>query len=253
MIKAIVVFVLLCCSLASAAMRVMTYNIQVASVFTPSWENRKCNVVDYINYFQPDILCLQEATVKQIDDLLAEYKEGYPHFEGYSYVAFGTHKERYHNAILYSPAKINVVTSGVFDLGGWGRGCVWALCFDKEDGSLFYVYNTHLATAQIFRAAQAKKIVDMINHRTHNLPVVLCGDLNADRDSKVLQILSSVLVDFGPDLPTFKNRKIDYIMGYGSHALESHVVMKEEYGSDHYPVAVVVDVEFWDGISKQAR
>jgi endonuclease/exonuclease/phosphatase family metal-dependent hydrolase len=234
--KLLILFLLLCGSVC-ASTRIMTYNIEVKSWFTTSWESRKCAVVEDIEVFRPDILCLQEVAAKQADDLLAEFGK-------YGYVAFGKNKACYHNAIFYSEDKIGIVASGNFSLGGWGRGCVWALCFDKEDGSLFYVYNTHFSLMQIFRVSQAKTMLDKMNSRVYDLPVVLCGDLNASRDNEVLEILSRLLVDFGPDIPTHKNRKIDYIMGYGSRALESHVIITDKYGSDHEPVAVVVDVEF---------
>lgn len=237
-----------CYKKLNTAVSIMTYNIQVDSVFTPLWSARRDNVVENIQDHNPDILGLQEAKKHQQQYLFDE-------LEGYDFViCFVCDGVRGgHNPILYRSDIVELLDSGVIKLF-FPRLCTWARFKDLRSGKCFYVYNTHFSLIQHARISSVASIYESMLSREYNQePVVLCGDLNVTEDDVVLcRFRSAGLFDTWrlahPEMkpvPTIGNRKLDFILTtLGVDILGTSVVVKkfEKRPSDHNPVIALLEI-----------
>jgi endonuclease/exonuclease/phosphatase family metal-dependent hydrolase len=116
------------------------------------------------------------------------------------------------------------------------------------DGTEFTFATTHLHHANDeFRQRQATKLNDLFAERIH--PMIIAGDLNANPDSKPLEILTPKwLVATGDNLFTFPAEKptkqIDYILARPKSifAIRSVSVVDEPVASDHRPLLAVIEI-----------
>ena len=133
----------------------MTFNIRVDTILDGfnGWSRRRDMVCDVISDCRPDILGLQEALKRQVDDIL----EG---VEGYDVIGVGRKDGKTkgeYSCILYRTDRFEPIDSGTFWLSNrpespgsltWGnlcsRICTWGRFVNKWTGRAFYVYNTHL-------------------------------------------------------------------------------------------------------------
>jgi endonuclease/exonuclease/phosphatase family metal-dependent hydrolase len=250
------------------AIKFMTYNIRNnnARDGMDSWQYRRQNVADVINEVDPDILCVQEAYLDQMNYLAA--------LQQFSFVGYGrddgdTSGE--YAAIFYRNARFLPVKCGRFWLSptpdepsfGWGanhrRMATWSQLLDELTNRRFLVICTHLDHEfEEARVNGVDVVRSWVRSSEVNNPIVFAGDFNDGPGGAALQRAfldfsdSRVRSESKPEGPegTFngfdlKNRctseRIDYILLKGDVSVISHNHVDQlssdgRYPSDHYPV-----------------
>ena len=275
MIKILSSFLIILVSAICSAQEVsvMSYNIKYANENDGgnSWSKRKDFITNQIQFYEPQILGLQEAVKTQIEHFLAEV-------DGYHSIGVaredGRDKGEY-TAILYKTEDFEIEESSTFWLSetpeavstGWDaalpRICTYALFKTKNSGKRFWVFNTHFDhIGKVARTKSAELILKKIAKlNTNELPVILMGDLNLEPDAEgVIKILKQLQDSrkiarntFGPE-GTFNgfqfdkpiNRRIDYIFVNDQISVNKYAVLTDsknfKYPSDHFPV--FIEAEF---------
>jgi endonuclease/exonuclease/phosphatase family metal-dependent hydrolase len=251
--------------------RLATFNIRTPIDKPPNaWTCRVDRVRALIQLHRFDLMGLQEATEKQIDDLLTE---------GWAYVGVGRDDGKRGgeaSPIFYKKALFDVQESGTFWLSetpevpgskSWDtactRICTWARMTDRKTGKAFVYFNTHLdhvsPTAKENGMALILKRIKAIDK---GIPVLLTGDMNSGPDSKPIALAKEALKDakavsLSPHTGPFgtsnsfnfkkeKTSRIDYIFVSTGIRVLTHATLDDSekglYPSDHFPV--VADVAF---------
>ena len=254
------------------AFRVASFNIRTPVDKPPNaWTCRVDRVRALIQRHGFDLMGLQEATEKQIDDLLTD---------GWAYVGAGRDDGKRGgeaSCIFYKKDRFDVRDSGTFWLSetpevpgskSWAAGCTrictWARLADRKSGKVFVHFNTHLDHMSV--AARTNGIALILNRMpqiAQGMPALLTGDMNATPESEPIRLALYVLRDSsarsrtphtGP-VATFNgfkfNKKptacIDYIFVSTGIRVLTHATLddseKELYPSDHFPVAADVVFE----------
>lgn len=248
------------------AFRVATFNIRTPIDKPPNaWTCRVDRVRALIQRHGFDVMGLQEATAKQIDDLLTE---------GWAYVGVGRDDGKRGgeaSCIFYKKARFDVLESGTFwlsetpDVPGsksWDtactRICTWARLKDRKTGKVFVYFNTHLD--HVSPAAKENGMALILKRITaieKGIPVLLTGDMNSGPESKPIALAKAVLKDakaisrtphagpFGTsnsfNFKKEKTARIDYIFVSTGVSVLTHATLDDSenslYPSDHFPVA----------------
>lgn len=295
----------------SHSLRVVQLNI--GSLIEADWENRRHEIVAWLNKLQPDVICLQEVwqsdeqenTAGWIADRLDSHDSGGDLAEnpdaGSWHWAFGGF-----TLDAFVPDPTLLFGSAVISRWKIDYSEAWRLPFDdnadrvvrKVPWELFHAetagidfFSTHLTPAPtdgLHRIVQVQAIDEHIKRIRGNrdqhvfgrervgMPVVLCGDFNAEPDSDEIRFLTSltplngkttfyqdawrVAGDFGPgytqdwrDNPTSASlnvhrKRIDYVFvgdafrreGSAGRVLDAEVVfntkMTDVMASDHWGI-----------------
>ncbi len=248
----------------------MTYNIRFSTQNDGEnwWELRKEWVADLVNYYEPDVLGIQEGLYHQVAYLDSA-------LNGYSYVGVGRDDGKQageFSAIYYKDYEYEVIDSGTFWLSetpdqvsvGWDasmeRISTWALFKDIATANEFYVFNAHLDHRGATSRLNALKLIHekAEEFNSEKLPVILMGDLNAVPESEPIQFLNKVMFDskivsgkkpFGPE-GTFNgfdtshplDYRIDYIFVDETIEVLDYAVLSNSQQnrtpSDHLPVYI---------------
>ncbi|EMI18131.1 endonuclease/exonuclease/phosphatase family protein [Rhodopirellula maiorica SM1] len=273
---------LLACLIASPAFademtRLMTYNIRYLNPNDgpDHWDQRVDAVAETIK--RADIIGLQEATRKQIDDLA----DRLPEFHWYGVGRSDGRDGGEFSPVFWRRDQFDVIRKGTFWLGpdpqavgenAWGanlpRICSWVEIKSKNEATHLLLMNTHFdhqsATA---RENSANLLRTKASELRGQLPVVMMGDLNATPESKPLQNLlakngegvtffdASKLSDSEPTGPSgtfngFKavreKFKIDFILlsdpktAVASHQTLDPKTKAGRFASDHLPILINV-------------
>jgi endonuclease/exonuclease/phosphatase family metal-dependent hydrolase len=253
------------------AWKLMSFNIRRESTEKETknlWKNRKNRVFDVIRENQPSILCLQEATIGQINDIAQK-------FPNYSWVGTGR-GERYfglapseYTPIFYDTKRFELQDQGTFSIGEgssnplrWKkegklpRIATWVLLTDKNSNLSFYLYNTHLD--HIYDEVRQKGIVKIFEHmfekQKPNLAnhfVFLAGDFNTNLTAQKFRYNSTVYTTYESAfkekyfVDTRKEAKT--VSGPYNTAIDWHG--KEKYCIDHIlvrPIVKVGDIDDYD-------
>jgi endonuclease/exonuclease/phosphatase family metal-dependent hydrolase len=266
-------FLILGCLSYSQNLKLMSYNIRldVASDGQNAWPVRKDFFASQIQFYEPDIMGVQEAMPNQVLDL----EQMLPH---YNQVGIGREGEGIGESsnIFYKKEKLKVITTNTFWLSetpdaiskGWDaachRVCTFALFQDITSKRKFWIFNTHLDhIGEQARANGIKLILSKIEqYNTDQYPVVFMGDFNLEPNDKSIVALKMQMNDaseislqqpFGPN-GTFNNfefdkpvsKRIDYIFISKEAKLEvkKYAVLSDSkdlrYPSDHFPVYVEI-------------
>ena len=236
-----------------------------------NWHNRKADIASFIDFYEPDVVGIQEGLQNQVAGLDGKLKE-------YSYVGVGSEdgniKGEY-MAIFYRQDDLEVVSSGTFWLSttpkeaniGWDgshhRICTYAQFKNKESGKEFWVFNTQFDA----EGKQAReKSVDMVYREMYKLtrneaPMILMGDMNQTPETPPMRKLAAILRDcyteseeplFGPkstaygfDVTNKKGSRVDYIFVNDKiKTVQQYAVLAHwndgRLLSDHFPVYVEV-------------
>lgn len=272
---------LLCTSLfpQEYTLRVMTYNIRYAGDEKTdgenAWSKRKEPVSTVIRFHKADVVGLQEAFKKQIDDLT----QIMPWF-GWTGAGRDDGQEGGEfSVILYNKNKFEGLESGTFWLSetpdvpskGWdaalNRVCSWIKLKDKSTAREFFFFNTHFDhIGEQARTNSSKLIIEKISQLAEGYPVILTGDFNYTASAEGYKIItsdSSPLKDaqhisknpvYGSDV-TFNNfgkeyipgNKIDFIFVNDKISVLEHGVIGDmfngKYPSDHMPVVSEIVLE----------
>jgi endonuclease/exonuclease/phosphatase family metal-dependent hydrolase len=267
----IIVLMLFGLFLQAQQLKVMTYNIRldVASDGENAWPFRKDFFASQIQFYEPDILGVQEVLPHQVHDL-EQLLTQYNHV-GIGREGFGKGES---SNIFFKKEKLEVIETNTFWLSetpekismGWdaacNRVCTYSLFKDLIHNRFFWVFNTHLD--HIGKEARTKGIeliCSKINElNSQNFPVILMGDFNLEPHEKPIQWLKTIMDDtsekaiekpFGP-IGTFNNfefltpvtKRIDYIFISKNRGLnvKKYAVLSDSkngrYPSDHLPVYV---------------
>lgn len=270
----LLISLLLCLNLVkSQEMKLMTYNIKYANENDGenSWSNRKEWITDQIQFYEPDILGVQEAVKSQLD----HFTENIENYQVLGVGREGEDKGEF-SAILFNKEKFEVIDSNTFWLSetpeksskGWdaayNRVCTYGLFQNKETGKKFYVFNTHFDhVGETARLESSKLIIEKIRKlNKEELPVFLMGDFNLEPEKAGIQIILDYLEDsheeaaftFGPS-GTFNGynfsepvtRRIDYIFINDKVEVKKYAVLSDskdlKYPSDHLPVMIIAKIE----------
>jgi endonuclease/exonuclease/phosphatase family metal-dependent hydrolase len=257
----------------SQNLKLMSYNIRldVASDGQNAWPVRKDFFASQIQFYEPDIMGVQEAMPNQVLDL----EQMLPHYNQVGIGREGEGKGESSN-IFYKKEKLKVITTNTFWLSetpdaiskGWDaachRVCTFALFQDITSKRKFWIFNTHLDhIGEQARANGIKLILSKIEqYNTDQYPIVFMGDFNLEPNDKSIVALKMQMNDaseislqkpFGPN-GTFNNfefdkpvtRRIDYIFISKNAKLEvkKYAVLTDSknlrYPSDHLPVYVEI-------------
>lgn len=266
-----------------AYVRVMSFNIRYDEPRDKenAWPNRKKLVASMIRFHQSDLVGLQEALKRQLDDLsdlLPEYAWlGVGRADGKTGGEF--------SAILYRKNRFNALEASTFWLSetpnapskGWDaaypRIVTWAKFRDKQTGTVFFHFNTHFDHRGIrSREESARLLLHRIDLLAHRLPAVVTGDFNFTESSRGYEILiakgaesknpalrlrdARYISEHGHYGPTstfneFKGliplMKIDYVFVKGNVRVLQHGALSDtwdgKYPSDHLPVLAEIVFE----------
>jgi endonuclease/exonuclease/phosphatase family metal-dependent hydrolase len=178
----------------------MSYNILHAKKETrPGYlwgdpDDRKDRVIALLKKYNPDILCAQEDMYIQGQYIKQNTGLGKSGLSRDAGTPTGTNGE--FDAVYYNKERFTPKKWGHFWLSltpdkvsiGWDasvqRICNWVLLADKNTGSSFYVFNTHLDNVgKQSRIHSAALILDSIKAIVKGYPVVLTGDMNTTPQS----------------------------------------------------------------------
>ena len=233
---------------------------------TNSWSMRYVAVAMMLEQTSADLVCLQEATIDQLNyfaDLLLKRKWiGVGRDDGKKSGEFET--------FLYNTRRLSAGKSGTFWLSetpdkvssGWGADhpctAVWAIFKDKQSGKSFFAVNTHI---DVDDPQYRKQAIDLILSRIDqlnkdNLPVVLTGGFNMEDGDQNLSAVKSRLQNARSaafstdDVRTYHNygkvsQKIDHIYFGGFSSCQEFKTITERFHdrafvSDHNPIEAVL-------------
>jgi endonuclease/exonuclease/phosphatase family metal-dependent hydrolase len=262
----------------SDSFRVMTYNIRlpVESDGIHYWDSRRPLVSSMIRYHEPDIIGVQEAFRRQLDELVLDLPE---------YTWFGVcrtdgtihpNPDGEFSAILYRKDRFDHLDGNTFWLSstpevagskGWDaalpRIVTWAKFADKKTGKIFFHFNTHFDhLGELARVKSAELMLVRIKDIAGEYPVVLTGDFNAIETSSPYHIITDTLSSYhmedalflsvkphhGPSgtfsgnfmLPGVGDYRIDFIFIRNNILVLKHAILSDSWDSrlpsDHLPV-----------------
>ena len=272
----------------SQSIRLMTFNVRrEGSEKYPErqWQARLVLIKECIEKLQPDIIGLQEATQKQVDDLQVALPEFAYVGQGRGKSWWGLAKDEY-TPIFYKKERFALRDHGTFKLneqnslirwasqlrknGFLPRICTWVKLYDTNNAAEFLVYNTHLDhDFPEARRAEIAVIKQKIEGNSNDIPLVLMGDFNAEFDGDIKNVLSefrhakdiALKVEGPHETRTGWDEKelkwIDHILVKKNEqkpiSVEYYAVIQkttDQYPSDHRPVIVDLTINERDNQEK---
>ena len=226
-----------------------------------SWQSRRENIFSLLRFHAPDVFCLQEPLQNQVEDL-ADY------FNDYSHITAGCSdgvSEGQHMTTFFLKDKFEMLEHGKFGLSekpeklgfvGWDaknpRLALWVKLFQRSTTNCFCVINTHLDhIGENARQQSALLIGRRAADISNDLPILLCGDFNANNDSQTYRnIKDSGFIDCA-DIPTALNYNQPY--SYHRFYLEEEIDRYLEEYKDDPRVLKVIDHIFFKGAVRVLR
>jgi Metal-dependent hydrolase len=246
---------------------VVTYNVHHAALDERghSWDRRRTSVVRRLRQAQPDVVCVQECTGEQHEQLAAS-------LPGYEWVCVADSPgSGEHNPIGYNTdlRLLDAETTWLSESeqpgsvgwdGGYPRVLAGAQFTHRPTGLTLSVYNTHfdhLGSRARLRSAQ--RVREQVDSVPDGQPTVVAGDFNAEPDTAAYEHLVNgeydrQLVDArtvaetaaGPEttftdfLALRPDREVDHVFLTSEFDVESYTVdatrAGEQFPSDHLPV-----------------
>lgn len=231
-----------------------------------SWPNRRFEVAEMIQHYNPDILGIQEGLVQQVTYLDSVMKD-------YDYVGVGREDGKTQGeyaAIFYNKKTMRVLDTKTYWLSstpekvskGWDaaleRIVTYARILDKKKHDTLYVFNCHMDhIGKQAREESAKLILHWIDSmKIWDRKVVVMGDFNSEPNEAAAQLFEAKfesinnnkeMIRFGPegtfngfDTEKAVTKRIDYIFVKNmSFSLYDHIEDKRSnklWLSDHLPV-----------------
>ncbi|MFX0102285.1 MAG: endonuclease/exonuclease/phosphatase family protein [Candidatus Hodarchaeota archaeon] len=188
---------------SGGTLRIMTYNIRNGNMIEANsaddWVNRGPLLAGYVDSISPDILCVQEAQLSQLEYLKQQLAS-----RNYEYTGFGRldgiHGDE-HTAIFFDNDEFTFIDGDTFWLSAFPdipsstwlnifiRICTWVVLKNNTDQTQFCVFNTHLDFIEPFFSNAAKLIKNRIVQHSGDLPVFLTGDFNLHNDTDAFNLL----------------------------------------------------------------
>ena len=253
----------------AAELALMSFNLRYASPTPPNaWPARRPVMKACIEKYSPDLIGTQEGVYSQLKDLAAD-------LPAYAWIGLGRDggSRGEFMAVFYRTDRFEPMaydhfwlsdTPDVIGSSTWGhsnrRMVTWVRFKDRQAGSEFHFWNTHLDhEVQPAREKAAELIRKRLLAVDAKLPVVLVGDFNAVAGAnKAYDILTAD--DFlrdtwklagerrneafnsftGFGTPRQEGKRIDWILLRGPATVRAaEIVTFEQNGqfpSDHFPV-----------------
>jgi endonuclease/exonuclease/phosphatase family metal-dependent hydrolase len=262
----------------SPRINVMTFNIRYDNPDDgeQNWHKRKENVVRMINFYDLDIIGMQEVLVSQLNYL----KNNLPQYNTIGVGREDGKEKGEFTPVFYRKSRFKELDHGTFWLSetpdkvskGWDaaleRIATWVKLKDTITGKEFLFMNTHFDhRGQRARVESAWLLKKKIAELGAGKQVILTGDFNLTPESEGIQTLiepdgentlvnSSIVAEitYGPNWtsPGFDNRPydqrkvIDYIFLNKINKVNRYAVIAEKLNdlqlSDHCPVFVQVEM-----------
>ncbi len=265
--------------------RVMTFNIRLPN---PSdginyWDHRRPLVASTIRYHEADIIGVQEAFRRQLDEMVMDMSEydwfGVCRMDG----SVQPNPDSEFSAILYRRDRFERLEGNTFWLSetpdavgskSWDaafpRIVTWAKFRDKKSGKLFFYFNTHFDhVGEKARSESAMLLRRRMNEIAGEAPVILCGDFNSTDTSTAYLLLTndqspyrmtdairvSKTPHHGPlgsfsgsfTLPGVGDYRIDFIFVGNNITVYKHAILSDSWDgrlpSDHLPVLAEVWID----------
>lgn len=172
----------------------VSWNIQVGSdspILGNNWRARKSALVEVLLSEDPDIMCLQEPLIHQLQFIESQFPDHKAVGVGRD---DGKQKGEY-CAILYRVTRLEPQDSGTFWLSDtpdqfgqtwdliYKRICTWCKFSDKQTGKVFFVFNTHFPLNPFAQANAASLVLKRIESICERGNVLLTGDFNSTPQS----------------------------------------------------------------------
>ena len=255
-------------------LQVMSYNIRYDNPQDGpnAWTHRKEKVANLVQFYQPDLIGLQEVLDGQLTYLEAQLK---------SYGRIGVGREDgkrkgEFSPIFYAQATLELLDSGTFWLSetpeqpsvGWDaaleRIATWGMFRYRDSGDTLVFFNTHFDhRGQEARKESARLFRRKIDELSARYPVMATGDFNSTPQSVPYQELTrnqglrdayivSELPHVGPDqsfsgfevTDTLAGDRIDYVLVSSQLTVVRHAIITtfsdQHFPSDHLPVVAEV-------------
>lgn len=258
----------------------MTFNIRFDTPLDAAagnrWKDRIGSVIETVRSFAPDVLGVQEALRRQLDDLVSAFPD---------YRAVGKPRETgevgEYVPVFFDHRRFDGEEYGDFWLSetpdlegsrGWDadnpRHCTWVRLRDRDRGIRFAVFNTHLDRWGELARIEAARLIVTRMAVAPEVPVVVLGDFNALEDSDALEAfraagLRDTFREMHPDAADVQTvhhytdvsgtRKIDYIMCDRRWQVNAAEIVRGPAAgrlpSDHFPVVAELELEAEPGSS----
>jgi len=249
---------------------IMTYNIRYDNPGdgVNKWDNRKQDIVRFINYYNPDIFGIQEGLQHQLT-----YLDN--HLQSYSRIGVGrddgANKGEF-CAIYFKKRQFILLEQSTFWLSedpenvsvGWDasmeRICTYGLFEDNITKNKVLIFNTHYDhIGEIARIKSSELILRKIRAiNREGTPIILMGDFNATPDNRAIRTILAEFKDlaeivsdgiYGPagtftgfETDATAERRIDYIFIKDLEVIKYRHIddrMKDDnFLSDHLPVLI---------------
>lgn len=249
-------------------MKIVTYNLRCVyrGDGVNSFVHRAGMILDTIEEKAPDIICFQEATVKNIGFLrkylapkytvLFTQREEDLTGEGLAVAYRQDSCALYGLEVFWLSPTPSLIASKFPGQSQHSRICQRLLFKDEATGNTFLLYNLHLEEiSEDVRVQQMELVLNRSASET--VPTLLLGDLNTTPGGKVIPFCkASGLVDLTSDIPFSFHRfgqegvriKLDYVLADAATATKvSNVEAWEDclsgiFLSDHYPIAFTLEL-----------
>lgn len=274
----LLIFTIPAFSQKSERINVMSFNIRYDNPADgdQNWHQRKENVVRMINFYDLDIIGMQEVLVSQLNylkDNLQDYQAvGVGRKDGKEKGEF--------SPVFYRKDRFKELKSGTFWLSetpekvskGWDaaleRIASWVVLKDNITGKEFIFMNTHFDhRGKQARIESAALLKGKATELAAGMQLILTGDFNLTPESEGIQTIikpdgentlvnssSTATFTYGPDWTStgfndrpFAQRKvIDYVFLKQIKTVNRYAVISEKLNdlqlSDHCPVFVQVEL-----------
>ncbi len=254
--------------------RIVTYNIKYAEEYLDNWEIRKETIIEQLESYHADIICLQEANYQWMNNI-----DGLPSIlNDYNYFGVGREdgkEEGEYTPIFYLKDKYTLVDNSTMWLSetpeevsiGWDASTYRIVTIARLENNatkeIITVYNTHLDhIGEVAKEKSIELILKIVSEET--TPYIITGDLNITSFSNNYKEITKSLEDtykiakdtmkygtinYNINSNLFHFIRIDYIFTsrddftINSYRVDPTIKVDNQPVSDHFPVIVDFDLK----------
>ncbi len=265
--------------------RVMSFNIRLPNQGDGIhyWDHRRPLVASTIRYHEADIIGVQEAFRRQLDEMMTDM----PAFAWFGVCrtdgSVHPNPDSEFSAIVYRKDRFERLDGNTFWLSetpdepgskGWDaaypRIVTWVKFKDVNSSKIFFYFNTHFDhMGERAREESAKLLLRKMWEIAGEEPVILSGDFNSTDTSKPYLLLTDKLSTYGMTdamfasksphhgpigsfsgsftLPGVGNNRIDFIFIRNNIMVRKHAILSDSWDgrlpSDHLPVLAELRID----------
>lgn len=253
-------------SFYSQEIKVLTFNIRYDNPDDGinRWDLRKENVVNLINFYEPDLVGFQEVLDSQLEFLKMRLDD----YQFYGVGRDDGKKAGEYSCIAVKKGKMKVKSSSTKWLSetpevvsrGWDAACNRVVTTVEMElkGKKLCIMNTHFDhIGKLAQKESAGLLLKMIKEKEAADYFIITGDFNSYPDSEAYQIITGYLKDTGKlsltgtfgggatfngfgKIDNAEKQPIDYIFINNKFKVLKHAILNNtvdgNFISDHYPV-----------------